>query len=163
MGLFSGKKIRDNKDKTDERAVKIYAGKKGKDKSLKELQTEDKKKEQNKKSKSTVLPAKENKEVKAKNQFSRAYRILIKPMVTEKASIIASANKYIFQVSRDANKIEISKAINDVYGIKPVSVNIVTMGGKKTRYGRITGKRKNWKKAVITLPEGSSIKLYEGV
>ncbi|PIV51892.1 50S ribosomal protein L23 [Candidatus Falkowbacteria bacterium CG_4_9_14_3_um_filter_36_9] len=114
-------------------------------------------------SKSTVLPAKENKEVKAKNQFSRAYRILIKPMVTEKASIIASANKYIFQVSRDANKIEISKAINDVYGIKPVSVNIVTMGGKKTRYGRITGKRKNWKKAVITLPEGSSIKLYEGV
>lgn len=172
MGLFSGKKIRDkNKDKTDKKAVKIKAGKTKEDKILKELRTEDKKKGQNKKSmkdlynnsKPTAWPAKENKEVKAKNQFSNAYRILIKPMVTEKASIIASANKYVFQVSSDANKIEIAKAINNVYGIKPVSVNIVTMEGKKTRYGRITGKRKNWKKAIITLPAGSSIKLYEGV
>ncbi|MCG2691137.1 50S ribosomal protein L23 [Candidatus Parcubacteria bacterium] len=72
-------------------------------------------------------------------------------------------NKYIFEVAKKANKIEIAKAVIEVYGIKPVSVNIIKMQGKKTRYGKIAGKRKDWKKAVVTLPEGESIKVYEGV
>ena len=63
----------------------------------------------------------------------------------------------------NANKIEIAKAVNDVYGVKPVSVNIIKTKGKKTRSGRVTGKRKDWKKAVVTLKKGESIKIYEGV
>ena len=72
-------------------------------------------------------------------------------------------NKYFFEVKKDANKIEIAKAINDVYGVKPVSVNIMRVGGKKVRRGRTFGKRKDWKKDIVTLKKGESIKVYEGV
>ncbi|KKR19937.1 MAG: 50S ribosomal protein L23 [Parcubacteria group bacterium GW2011_GWE2_39_37] len=93
----------------------------------------------------------------------RAYRVLVKPLVTEKASVVASENKYIFSVDRDANKIEIAKAINEVYGIKPTEVNVIRVKGKKVRHGKTQGQRKDWKKAVVTLPAGKSIKVYEGV
>lgn len=96
-------------------------------------------------------------------KYGNAYRILIKPMITEKASIEAVHNKYYFEVARNTNKIEIAKAIEEVYGIKPISVNIINMDGKNVRYGRISGKRKDWKKAIVTLPEGKTINLYEGV
>lgn len=96
-------------------------------------------------------------------KYGNAYRILVKPLVTEKAANLGTENKYVFAVSSKANKIEIAKAINEVYGIKPVAVNIIKMQGKKTRYGRVAGRTKDWKKAVVTLPEGESIKVYEGV
>ncbi|MCK4554206.1 50S ribosomal protein L23 [Candidatus Parcubacteria bacterium] len=96
-------------------------------------------------------------------KYGNAYRVLVKPLVTEKATDLGGQNKYVFAVSSKANKIEIAKAINEVYGIKPVAVNIIKMQGKKTRYGKITGRTKDWKKAIITLPEGETIKVYEGV
>lgn len=92
-----------------------------------------------------------------------AYRILVKPLVTEKASRLGVENKYVFAVALDANKIEIAKAINEVYGIKPVAVNIINLTGKNVRYGRMKGKRKDWKKAIVELPKGKTIKVYEGV
>jgi len=92
-----------------------------------------------------------------------AYRILVKPLITEKASILGAENKYFFEVAIRANKIEVAKAIEEVYGIKPIKVNVVSMIGKHTRYGRVFGKRKDWKKAIVTLPKGQSIKVYEGV
>ena len=101
-------------------------------------------------------------EKKAKKQ-GNAYRILVKPLVTEKASYLGAQNKYVFEVNKDANKIEITEAVEEVYGVRPVSVNIVRVRGKNVRYGRITGKRKDWKKAIVTLPEGKSINIYEGV
>ncbi|MCU0679217.1 MAG: 50S ribosomal protein L23 [Planctomycetes bacterium] len=94
---------------------------------------------------------------------SQAYRILIKPLVTEKAANLGAENKYVFAVAPSANKIEITKAVTQVYGIKPISVNIVRVKGKKVRYGRIRGERKDWKKAIIMLPAGKSINIYEGV
>ncbi|MCD4761725.1 50S ribosomal protein L23 [bacterium] len=93
----------------------------------------------------------------------QAYKILVKPLITEKAANLGSENKYVFEVSVSTNKIEIAKAINEVYGVKPVSVNIVNVGGKKVRYGRHFGKRKDTKKAIITLPKGKTINIYEGV
>jgi large subunit ribosomal protein L23 len=96
-------------------------------------------------------------------KYGNAYRVLVKPLITEKASVLGAENKYFFEVSKKANKIEIAKAINDVYGVKPVKVNIIRMSGKNVRYGRVIGKRKGWKKAVVTLKEGDSIKIYEGV
>jgi len=108
--------------------------------------------------------AKAVKEVKKDvKKYGNAYRVLVKPLVTEKATNLGGQNKYVFAVSQKANKIEIAKAINEVYGIKPVAVNVIKMQGKKTRYGKITGRAKDWKKAVITLPEGETIKVYEGV
>jgi large subunit ribosomal protein L23 len=100
------------------------------------------------------------KETKVSGQ---AYRILVKPLITEKASMVGIQNKFIFMISLDANKIDVAKAINEVYGIKPVAVNIIRSEGKTKRYGRYVGKRKDFKKAVVTLPAGKSIQVYEGV
>ncbi|MCK4540126.1 50S ribosomal protein L23 [Candidatus Parcubacteria bacterium] len=93
----------------------------------------------------------------------RAYKVLLRPLITEKAGNSGVLNKYFFAVADNANKIEINKAVSDVYGIKPIAVNVVSMQGKKTRNGKIRGKRKDWKKAIVTLPKGKSINIYEGV
>jgi len=110
------------------------------------------------------------KDVKGKNAktavraaYGQAYKVLIKPLVTEKVSNLGALNKYVFAVDSHANKIEIARAIKEIYGIKPVGVNVIKMLGKQARYGRISGKRKDWKKAIVTLPKGESIKIYEGV
>ncbi|RLC38333.1 50S ribosomal protein L23 [Candidatus Falkowbacteria bacterium] len=95
--------------------------------------------------------------------FGDAYRVIIRPLVTEKAANLGSENKYVFAVNIKANKIEIAKAINEIYGIKPVGINIISIKGKKVRYGRTIGQRKNWKKAIVTLAAGKTIKVYEGV
>jgi len=66
-------------------------------------------------------------------------------------------------VAPKTNKIEVAKAVKEIYGVKPVRVNMIKMAGKQARYGRISGRRKDWKKAIITLPSGQTIKIYEGV
>ena len=93
----------------------------------------------------------------------QAYRVLIKPMITEKASALGASNQYVFMVGINTNKIQVAKAIQEVYGVKPLSVNIIKVKGKKVSRGRITGKRKDFKKAVITLKKGDTISVYEGV
>jgi len=95
--------------------------------------------------------------------YGNAYKILIKPLVTEKVSNLGVLNKYVFAVAPGANKIEVAKAVKEVYGIKPLGVNMIKLEGKKARYGRSVGKRKDWKKAIVTLPVGQTIKVYEGV
>ncbi len=105
-------------------------------------------------------PAVAKKEV---NISGRAYAVLVKPMITEKASVLGAINKYIFMVSIDSNKIDVAKAIKEVYGVKPIAVNIIRSEGKAKRYGRYVGKRKDFKKAVVTLAKGQSIQVYEGV
>lgn len=102
------------------------------------------------------------KKVKA-SKYKEAYRLLVKPLVTEKAANAGVINKYIFTVSNDANKIEISKAIKEVYGVKPADVNVINVKGKKVRFGRTMGKRKDTRKAIVTLAKGESINIYEGV
>ncbi len=102
-------------------------------------------------------------ETVAVNKRGNAYRILVKPLITEKAANVGTENKYVFAVQSGANKIEIAKAINDVYGVKPTAVNVLSVGGKKVRYGRRFGQRKDWKKAIVTLPAGKTINIYEGV
>jgi len=96
-------------------------------------------------------------------KFDQAYRFLIKPLVTEKASKLGAENKYAFVVSIDVNKISVSKAIEQVYGIKPIKINIVNIKGKRVRSRRAMGKRKDWRKAIVTLPKGKNINIYEGV
>ena len=60
----------------------------------------------------------------------RAYAVLVKPMITEKATVLGAFNQYVFMVSLDANKIDVAKAIDEVYGVKPVSVNMIRSEGK---------------------------------
>jgi large subunit ribosomal protein L23 len=98
-----------------------------------------------------------------KTGVSLAYRILTKPLVTEKATTLGGQNKYVFVVDINANKIEVAKAIFEVYGVKPSQVNIIKMKGKQVARGRVAGRRKNFKKAIVTLKKGETIKVYEGV
>lgn len=98
-----------------------------------------------------------------KSDTRDAYRILIKPLVTEKGTYLHATNQYLFEVSPTANKIRIKKAIWHLYGVKPIKVNIIKVKGKKVKYGRTSGQTKNRKKAIVTLKSGEIIKVYEGV
>jgi large subunit ribosomal protein L23 len=91
-----------------------------------------------------------------------AREIIVRPLVTEKATQLkAAGNQYLFQVNRRANKIEIKKAIEEIFHVHVTSVRTAQMIGKKKRMGRFEGKRPDWKKAVVTLKEGESIQLFE--
>ena len=118
---------------------------------------------ENKEEVKTVAGKKGESGKKSTSNFHDAYKVLSKPLITEKAANLGVENKYVFAVTPSANKVEIAKAIEAVYGIKPVKVNIVKVKGKKVRSGRITGKRQDWKKAIVALPSGKTIKVYEGV
>ena len=94
--------------------------------------------------------------------------IVVRPLVTEKGTwMMEENNQYAFEVSRSANKIEIRKAIESLWDVTVVAVRTQNLRGKtvsrSTKTGRFTGKRRNWKKAVVTLAEGDSIDLFEGV
>lgn len=111
-----------------------------------------------------AAPVKEIKAKKSKKEGSKeAYRVLVKALVTEKAAHLVTQNKYSFAVDKSTNKIEVKKAIESLYGLKPVAVNIINMRGKYVKSGRTSGKKKNWKKAVVTLKPGDKIEIYEGV
>ncbi len=94
--------------------------------------------------------------------------ILLKPIVTEKMTTIGEEmNRYGFMVHKDANKIQIKKAVEKMYGVSVESVNTMRYGGKmKSRYtksGIISGKTKSYKKAIITLAEGETIDFYSNI
>jgi len=150
MALFGSKKTKadDKKDtavKTEEKASKKAAVQEGT--SMKDLYS------------STDGHVKGKKTGK----YSAASHLLVKPLVTEKATNLSAENKYIFVVENKANKIEVAKAIESVYGVKPISVNIIRSEGKRVSRGRIRGQRKDWKKAIVTLAKGETITIYEGI
>jgi len=89
--------------------------------------------------------------------------VLKKPQITEKAGNLGVLNQYVFVVDIKANKITIAKAVKAIYGVKPTAVRIIRCQGKTKRYGRTIGRRKDWKKAIVSLPAGKTINLYEGV
>ncbi len=91
------------------------------------------------------------------------HNIIITPLITEKGTTLRdNQNKYIFKVYRDANKIEIAKAVESIFKVKVLKVNTMVVKGKKRRMGRFEGKRPDWKKAVVTVKKGDSIKAFEG-
>jgi large subunit ribosomal protein L23 len=91
------------------------------------------------------------------------YDIIIKPIITEKSSLLKeTGNQYVFQVQRDTNKIEIKKAIEKLFKVKVVSVQVARMEGKTRRVGKFSGKRPDWKKAVVKLSPKDKITIFEG-
>lgn len=89
--------------------------------------------------------------------------VILRPLVTEKAAIIAHAGQYSFLVAPNANRVAVRSAIKAMYGVIPESVNIQRVRGKFVRFGRAMGQRSDWKKAIVTLPKGKTIDVYEGV
>ncbi len=94
-----------------------------------------------------------------KKEFTQAYRILERPLVTEKSTNLNILNQYVFQVKPDANKSEIKKTIQDLYGVKVKQVNIVKVPGKVRRMGRHEGFRPGYKKAIVFLAPGETIEI----
>lgn len=99
----------------------------------------------------------------AKKEDPEAYKILLEPLITEKATDLAALGKYIFKVPVTTNKSEVIKKVENIYGVAPVKVNFVRKRGKFTRSGRVTGWTKDFKKAIVTLRPGDKIEIYEGV
>lgn len=127
-----------------------------------------------KKTKPAELAVEEDKAVKAPKAAKPAkvavaakvgdvFGVLVSPLISEKSTKEEQFGKYVFAVAESATKSEIIKAVSTRYGIKPVKVNIMNRLGKVKRTGAHWGKRKDWRKAVITLPKGKSINVYDTV
>lgn len=86
-------------------------------------------------------------------------QIIIRPVVTEKSTFLGQENKYVFEVSIKANKIEIKKAFEKIYKLQPIKINTIRIKGKHVRYGKTTGQTKKWKKAIVTLKKDQKIDL----
>ncbi len=93
--------------------------------------------------------------------------VLVKPLVTEKLSSLNESGKYGFIVEKHANKVEIKKEVEKMYGVKVAGVNtIVYQGKRKSRYtkaGVISGRTSSYKKAIVTVADGEIIDFYSGV
>lgn len=93
----------------------------------------------------------------------QASRVLRQPVVTEKAARAEALGVYTFVVNRQATKGQIRQAVKVVYGVRPRLVRVINVEGKRTMFGRVSGKRSEWKKALVTLPKGQTIRIHEGV
>ena len=94
-----------------------------------------------------------------------SYDIIIRPIITERAMSAVADKKYVFEVAKDAGKIEIKKAVEEILGVKVASVNTVNMPGKAKRLGAARpGMTRSWKKAYVQLTADSkTIEFFEGM
>ena len=92
-----------------------------------------------------------------------AHQILVRPIVTEKNTALSEVGKYCFEVAQAANKIEVKRAVEEVFKVKVTTVNMMKVPGKMRRTGRTSGMTRTWKKAVVTLAPGERIELFQGV
>ena len=90
--------------------------------------------------------------------------IILKPVITEKSIDGLQVGKYTFKVAKNANKIEIAKAVEELFGVKVAKVNTMNVRGRAKRMGMSRGYTPDWKKAIITLAEGSkTIEFFDGM
>ena len=95
--------------------------------------------------------------------MKEAQKIIVRPLITEKSTQQKEGNnQYVFEVHRDANKIEIQSAVERLFKVKVSQVRTSNVLGKVKRVGRKYGKRQDWKKATVTLKEGDRIEFFEG-
>ena len=91
------------------------------------------------------------------------HQILVRPIVTEKNTALNEVGKYTFEVLLNANKIEVKRAVEDVFNVQVSHVNIIKVPGKMRRMGKTSGMTRTWKKAIVTLVPGQQIDLFQGV
>jgi len=94
-----------------------------------------------------------------------SYDVILRPIITEQSTEHVDLKKYVFEVARDANKVEIKNAVEEIFGVEVSKVTTLNMIGKKKRMGRYPeGSRKDWKKAVVRLTDDSkTIEFFEGL
>lgn len=91
------------------------------------------------------------------------YGVLLRPIVTEKTTLLTSLDKYVFEVDIRANKNQIKEAVQIAFNVRVTDVNTMKMKGKAKRFGRKVTPRPDWKKAIVTLVPGDKIELFEGI
>jgi large subunit ribosomal protein L23 len=91
------------------------------------------------------------------------YAVLLRPIITEKTTVLTGADKYVFEVDLRANKNQIREAIQVAFNVRVAEVNTMVMKGKPKRFGRKVTNRPDWKKAIVTLVAGDKIELFEGI
>ena len=93
-----------------------------------------------------------------------AQDIIVRPIITENSMDGLAERKYTFEVARGANKIEVKKAVETLFGVKDAKVNTISVKGKKKRMGRTEGYTSDWKKAIVTLTADSkTIEFFDGM
>lgn len=93
-----------------------------------------------------------------------AYDIILKPVISERSMDQAQERKYTFKVAVDANKTEVKQAIEEIFGVEVAKVNIMNVNGKVKRMGRTMGKTADYRKAIVTVAEGSKeIEFFQGL
>jgi len=91
-------------------------------------------------------------------------KVIKRPLITEKGTRLRDEqNKYLFEVAGSANKIQIKEAVEKLFNVRVVKVNVTWMPGKQKKMGRNVGYRPDWKKAIVTLAAGDKIDLFESV
>ena len=88
--------------------------------------------------------------------------VLLSPVVSEKSYSLLEDRKYSFRVHQDAHKTQIRQAVEELFGVKVQSVNVIKVQSKPKRRGMVRGRRPGWKKAIVQLREGESIEIFEG-
>jgi len=92
------------------------------------------------------------------------YQVLRRPIITEKSNFQSdNLGRYTFEVDVRANKHQVKTAVQEVFSVDVVAVNMISVRGKKRRSGKVLGRTKDWKKAIVTLRPGQSIQFFEGV
>ena len=89
--------------------------------------------------------------------------VLIQPVLSEKATALREQNKYVFKVAPDANKTQVKEAVSKLFNVKVVSVTTINVFGKMKRLRGKPGRTASWKKAIVRLEPGQTIKVFEGV
>jgi large subunit ribosomal protein L23 len=92
-----------------------------------------------------------------------SHEILVRPIITEKNTFLNDQGKYCFEVLQTANKIEVKRAVEELFNVKVVDVNTIKVPGKLRRTGRTSGMTRTWKKAIVTLAAGERIDLFQNV
>ncbi len=91
------------------------------------------------------------------------YNVLVRPLITEKNTVLQALNKYVFEIAKEANKPQVKQAVEKTFKVKVTTVNVSTVPGKTKRVGRRLVQTRSWKKAIVTLKAGDKIEIFEGV
>jgi large subunit ribosomal protein L23 len=92
-----------------------------------------------------------------------SYDIIRRPIITEKTTMLGDHGQYAFEVARTANKIDVKRAVEQIFKVNVRAVNIIHVRGKSRRMGKSQGITSPWKKAIVTLQTGQRIELFQGV
>ena len=89
--------------------------------------------------------------------------VLIKPLITEKNTMLGAEGKYTFKIDRRANKTQVKEAVEAIFKVDVVAVNTIKVPSKTRRVGKTLGQTQEWRKAVVTVRPGQRIEIFEGV